>query len=108
VPSLRDVALTAPYMHDGRFATLAQVINHYRNPGPGSAMIEFRPYFDMTPQHIEALVAFLETLSGSVDASAAGRSPDFCVGRVRSALSSPVLRLSALPPMMHKQYSGYQ
>jgi cytochrome c peroxidase len=68
VPSLRNVALTAPYMHDGRFATLAQVINHYRNPGPSSAMIEFRPFFDMTPQHVEALVAFLETLSGSVDA----------------------------------------
>jgi cytochrome c peroxidase len=29
VPSLRNVALTAPYMHDGRFYTLAQVLNHY-------------------------------------------------------------------------------
>lgn len=28
-PSLRNIALTAPYMHDGRFATLAQVIDHY-------------------------------------------------------------------------------
>lgn len=28
-PSLRNIALTAPYMHDGRFATLAQVIAHY-------------------------------------------------------------------------------
>jgi cytochrome c peroxidase len=31
VPSLRNVALTAPYMHDGRFATLEKVINHYDN-----------------------------------------------------------------------------
>jgi cytochrome c peroxidase len=29
VPSLRDVALTAPYMHDGRFQTLEEVIDHY-------------------------------------------------------------------------------
>jgi cytochrome c peroxidase len=31
VPSLRNVALTAPYMHDGRFATLEKVIGHYDN-----------------------------------------------------------------------------
>lgn len=29
VPSLRNIALTAPYMHDGRFKTLAEVIDHY-------------------------------------------------------------------------------
>lgn len=29
VPTLRNIALTAPYMHDGRFATLDEVINHY-------------------------------------------------------------------------------
>ena len=29
VPSLRNIALTAPYMHDGRFTTLAQVLDHY-------------------------------------------------------------------------------
>jgi cytochrome c peroxidase len=29
VPQLRNVALTAPYMHDGRFATLKDVVNHY-------------------------------------------------------------------------------
>ena len=29
VPSLRNIALTAPYMHDGRFATLADVVDHY-------------------------------------------------------------------------------
>jgi len=31
IPSLRNVALTAPYMHDGRFATLGDVIDHYSN-----------------------------------------------------------------------------
>jgi cytochrome c peroxidase len=29
VPSLRNIALTAPYMHDGRFATLEEVVDHY-------------------------------------------------------------------------------
>ena len=29
IPSLRNIALTAPYMHDGRFATLLDVVNHY-------------------------------------------------------------------------------
>jgi cytochrome c peroxidase len=31
VPSLRNVALTAPYMHDGRFATLERIVEHYDN-----------------------------------------------------------------------------
>ena len=30
VPSIRNVTATAPYMHDGRFATLRDVIEHYR------------------------------------------------------------------------------
>jgi cytochrome c peroxidase len=29
VPSLRNIALTAPYMHDGRFSTLEEVVEHY-------------------------------------------------------------------------------
>ncbi|MFC7668086.1 hypothetical protein ACFQT0_12350 [Hymenobacter humi] len=29
MPSLRNIALTAPYMHDGRFSTLEQVVDHY-------------------------------------------------------------------------------
>ena len=32
IPSLRNIALTAPYMHDGRFATLEQVLDHYNSP----------------------------------------------------------------------------
>ncbi|WIO74114.1 cytochrome c peroxidase [Porticoccaceae bacterium LTM1] len=31
VPSLRNIAVTAPYMHDGRFATLEEVLEHYDN-----------------------------------------------------------------------------
>jgi cytochrome c peroxidase len=32
IPSLRNIALTAPYMHDGRLATLEQVLDHYNAP----------------------------------------------------------------------------
>ena len=31
VPTLRNIALTAPYMHDGRFATLEEVVEHYNS-----------------------------------------------------------------------------
>ena len=33
VPTLRNIALTAPYMHDGRFATLEEVLDHYNSGG---------------------------------------------------------------------------
>jgi cytochrome c peroxidase len=36
VPPLRNVAFTAPYMHNGAFSTLDEVIVHYRNKGPHS------------------------------------------------------------------------
>lgn len=35
-PTLRNIALTAPYMHDGRFQTLEEVIEHYDSGGHGS------------------------------------------------------------------------
>jgi len=66
VPSLRNVALTAPYMHDGQLATLADVVNHYseldldRLHADGERILE--------PLHLSAgeradLIAFLDTLS---------------------------------------------
>lgn len=39
-PSLRNLAFTAPYMHDGRFATLEEVINHYSEGLKNSATID--------------------------------------------------------------------
>ena len=36
VPTLRNVAWSAPYMHDGRFTTLREVIEHYNSGGRGS------------------------------------------------------------------------
>lgn len=72
-PSLRNVALTAPFMHDGRFEGLEEVIQHYSNgiqPHPnlspqlrigGPAGPPRRPNF--SPAERQALVAFLETLT---------------------------------------------
>ena len=40
VPSLRNLAFSAPYMHDGRFATLEQVIDFYQSGDPYSATLD--------------------------------------------------------------------
>ncbi len=64
VPSLRNVALTAPYMHDGSMATLEDVLNHYNSGGKmhknKSSLI--RP-LNLSEGETQALVAFLKTLS---------------------------------------------
>lgn len=68
VPSLRNVEFTAPYMHDGRFETLEEVIEHYNMGGHDS------PTIDVFMKHVgtglnlknyekQALVNFLKTLS---------------------------------------------
>lgn len=63
-PSLRNIALTAPYMHDGRFETLEEVLEHYASGGHGvlneNANIQA---FDLTEEEKEALIAFLHTLT---------------------------------------------
>ncbi len=75
-PTLRNVALTAPYMHDGSISTLEAVVRHYaaggrltttgelagdgrRNPQK-SALV---PGFTIRDQEVAALVAFLESLT---------------------------------------------
>lgn len=64
VPSLRGVANTAPYMHDGRFDTLREVLEFYRAPGaPNPSMPhELIPLPHLTDQDLENLEAFLKTL----------------------------------------------
>lgn len=75
VPSLRNIELTAPYMHDGRFATLEQVVEFYNsgiqnspnldnrlrnNNGPGQGQPR---RFNLSNAERAALVAFLRTLT---------------------------------------------
>jgi len=72
-PSLRNVALTAPYMHDGSLPTLAAVVAYYDAGGSGDPEQDrrIRP-LQLGAADAAALVAFLESLTGSdVDALAA-------------------------------------
>ena len=63
VPGLRDLRHTAPYMHDGRFASLTEVIAFYRDPPDTVAEHELQP---LRISDVEAaqLEAFLLSLSG--------------------------------------------
>lgn len=69
VPTLRNIALSAPYMHDGRFATLDEVIEHYStgivNSGTIDPLIEFAAQggVQLTPTEKNYLKAFLLTLT---------------------------------------------
>lgn len=72
VPSLRNVALTGPYMHDGRFKTLEQVVEHYSSSTKPSATLDpniakhpNQAGVNLTTAEKAALVAFLKTLSDS-------------------------------------------
>ncbi|WP_395748567.1 MbnP family protein [Prosthecobacter sp.] len=68
-PSLRNVAVTAPYMHDGRFATLEDVVEHYsrgvKQTSTLDANLAKHPEegIQLTAQEKADLVAFLKTLT---------------------------------------------
>jgi cytochrome c peroxidase len=69
-PTLRNIDVTAPYMHDGSLATLRDVIVHYNNGGvtvEGNPVNDFlsggiRP-LNLTDEEIDALVTFMEALT---------------------------------------------
>ena len=78
VPTLRNIALTAPYMHDGRFATLEQVLDHYNEGIHVSSTLsplileaDNRPAFDvptaaslhLSEEEKHAVIAFLHALT---------------------------------------------
>jgi cytochrome c peroxidase len=70
VPTLRNIMLTAPYMHDGRFATIEEVIDHYNDGGhPGFTVDPFMKFTDpdqtleLTAQKRAQLIAFLNALT---------------------------------------------
>ncbi len=67
-PGLRNVAVTAPYMHNGMFKTLDEVIEYYNNPGnfvkdPVNMDDALKKPLGLTAKEKEALVAFLKTLT---------------------------------------------
>ncbi len=64
VPTLRNVALTAPYMHDGRFPTLAAVVDHYFSLGKRAIRYDARlPQAPLDMQQKADLIAFLTSLT---------------------------------------------
>jgi cytochrome c peroxidase len=66
-PTLRDVARTAPYMHDGSMATLDDVVEFYDGGGRVNPSLdpEIRP-LRLTADERQQLVSFLRALSGEV------------------------------------------
>ena len=88
VPSLRNIGLTAPYMHDGRFATLAAVVEFYNSGvvnhpnlspplrGPGGLPLRL----NLTVAQKAALVAFLQTLTDTTIATDQKYSDPFNYG----------------------------
>jgi len=64
-PTLREISRTAPYMHDGRFAHLEDVVNFYnqggiKNPHLDNTIIPL----ELTAEEKHDLVAFLRSLNG--------------------------------------------
>lgn len=78
-PSLRDVAITGPYMHNGVYRTLEEVIWHYDQGGEsgegGPKAPELKPLF-LTARERSDLAAFLRTLTGQPDKPNFHRSPE--------------------------------
>ncbi|GAB3639023.1 cytochrome c peroxidase [Hymenobacter arcticus] len=76
-PTLRNITLTAPYMHDGRFKTLEEVLDHYSehvqmaSPGLDNNLIQglnnppFGTHMDLTATEKRQVLAFLKTLTDS-------------------------------------------
>ncbi len=78
IPSLRNIALTAPYMHDGRFANLNEVLNHYSEVIKNHKNLSWElidqdlsvesnsrvaKRFNYTEEDKKAIIAFLNTLT---------------------------------------------
>ena len=65
VPSLKNIEVTGPYMHDGRFASLEEVVEHY-NSGVvdnGNLDIRMRTALNLDAQEKSALLAFMKTFT---------------------------------------------
>ncbi len=63
-PTLRNVALTAPYMHDGSLRTLRQVVEFYNRGGGANARLDPNIHpLGLSASEVTAIVAFLESLT---------------------------------------------
>jgi cytochrome c peroxidase len=68
-PTLRNVELTAPYMHDGRFESLEDVIDHYdtldERPSIGHMEESLKP-LNLSEARKKKLIAFLKSLTSEI------------------------------------------
>lgn len=107
-PSLRNISRTGPYMHDGRFQTLEQVVEHYnsgvrnhpqldprlRGGPPGSPPRRL----NLSPTDKAALVAFMETLTDESFIADERWSDPFLATTGTSSPEAPALRLAPPAP----------
>lgn len=95
-PSLRNVALTAPYMHDGSLATLEAVVDHYAGGGSGRPGQDprIRP-LGLTPAEKADLVAFLHALTSPHVVTLARQA--------REDASTPVFRPTTASTRSHRR-----
>jgi len=94
VPTLRNIALTAPYMHDGRFSTLEEVLDHYNDGIQKSRTLsplimeadnlggqsQERISLNLTEGEKEAIIAFMHTLTDEAFVTAQQFSDPFLPG----------------------------
>jgi len=76
IPTLRNIALTAPYMHDGSIATLRETVEHFNSGGaehPNRSSLVMP--LGLTAQEVDDLVAFLGALTDPAFISAPGFGP---------------------------------
>ncbi|WP_232107291.1 cytochrome-c peroxidase [Gimesia alba] len=60
-PSLRDIARSGPYMHDGSMQTLKEVVEHYNKGGIPNEFLDEEIYkLNLTPQEVDDLVTFMK------------------------------------------------
>ena len=66
-PTLRDIALTAPYMHNGVYKTLDEVVEHYDRGGDVKDNLspDMKPQLNLSAQEKTDLVAFMKSLTGA-------------------------------------------
>lgn len=76
-PTIRNVALTAPYMHDGSQKTLEEVVQWYVKGGhPNPQLSKEVRKLDLTPQDEADLVAFMKACTGPFPVVETGRLPE--------------------------------
>lgn len=75
-PTIRNVALSAPYMHDGSLKTLEETVEHYNKGGtPNRNLSDKVKKLNLNKQQVRDIVAFMEACTGSFPKVERGRLP---------------------------------